>query len=260
MARMAPIALQQSFWNSWNASNRERSVDEVSRRQAAVVCEWLSSIGRKNLDIIDVGCGTGWLCPELTRFGRVTGTDLSGEVLARARQRTPDVTFVAGDFMNLNFGRESFDVIVSLEVLAHVHDQKSFLKKVASHLRLGGHLMLATQNRIVLQYLNFIPPPAPGQLRRWVDRRELQDLLNPEFETLELFTVTPKVGRGLGMRRLADSIKLAWLQQNRPGERQEIVHTSSDQTGAVPPARWLTAPLEALGLGWTLMALARKRT
>jgi 2-polyprenyl-3-methyl-5-hydroxy-6-metoxy-1,4-benzoquinol methylase len=259
MARVAPISLQQSFWNGWNASNRERSVDEVSRRQAEVVCEWLSSLGRKDLEIIDVGCGAGWLCPQLTRFGRVTGTDLSDEVLARARERLPGVTFVAGDFMDLDFGARSFDVIVSLEVLSHVADQRAFLNKLASHLRPRSYLMLATQNRVVLQCLNLIPPPAPGQLRRWVDRRELQELLEENFEIMKIFSVTPKVGRGLGIKKLANSLRLAGLRPSGPGERDRTVRTSAEKIGAARPRRWLTGRLEAVGLGWTLMALARKR-
>jgi 2-polyprenyl-3-methyl-5-hydroxy-6-metoxy-1,4-benzoquinol methylase len=134
-----------------------------------VVCEWLQSLGRTDLDIIEVGCGSGWFSPRLTRFGRVTGTDLSDDALARAQQRAPEVRFVAGDFMELDFGTDCFDVVVTLEVLSHVADQRAFIRKLARHLRPGSHLMLATQNRFILQYLNRRPPPAPGQLRRWVD-------------------------------------------------------------------------------------------
>ncbi len=258
MARVAPISLQQSFWNRWNASHREHSVDEIPRRQAEIVCGWLDSLGRQDLDIIDVGCGAGWLCRQLLRFGRVTGTDLSDEVLARAQERTPEVKLISGDFMHLDFGPNAFDVIVTLEVLSHVADPRAFLKKLASHLRPGGYLMLATQNRVVLQHLNFIPPPASGQLRRWVDRRELRDLLAPDFEVLELFSVTPRVGHGLGIRQW-----LAAKRLRRPGpavadECSGKLRTAG-QVDALRPRRRLTRYLEALGLGWTLMALARKR-
>jgi len=40
-------------------------------------------------------------------------------------------------------------------------------------------------------------PPAPGQLGRWFDRRQLRDLLELEFEVLELFSVTPRANRGI---------------------------------------------------------------
>ena len=265
MAQVAPIPLQQSFWNRWNAGHREEAVGEVSRRQAEVVCGWLDSLGRTDLDILEVGCGTGWLCPQLVRFGRVTATDLSDEVLARAQHRLPEVGFVPGDFMQLEFGKSSFDAIVTLEVLSHVLDQKAFVKKLASHLRPGGLLMLATQNRVVLQYLNFLPPPAPGQLRQWVDRRELRSLLESELEVLELFAVTPKVGSGLrsglGLRRWIRSVAQTAPRAGASHHRTDPDTRSIDDDGTcMRPRRWATERLEAMGLGWTLMALARRRS
>jgi len=232
------VSLQRSFWNQWNASTREKAIDVVSTAQAQVICRWLSSLGRQDLDIIDVGCGAGWFCPQLTHFGRVTGTDLSDEVLARAKRRVPDVNFVPGDFMNLDFSANAFDVIVTLEVLSHVADQPAFIRKLAEHLRPGGYLMLATQNRFVLKHFNRVPPPAPGQLRSWVDRRELRDLLEHEFDVLELFSITPRGNRGI--MRVINSRKLNWPVRALVGDRLEKLK-------------------EAVGLGWTLMALALKR-
>ena len=98
------IEVQRSFWNEWNASTREKSLGEVPLQQAKVILDWLESIERKDLTIIDIGCGAGWLCEHLMPFGRVTATDLSDDVLMRAAQRSPEVRFVAGDFMALDFG------------------------------------------------------------------------------------------------------------------------------------------------------------
>ena len=174
----------------------------------------------------------------LSRFGRTTGTDLSNEVLARASARWPMVEFIAGDFMSMAFPAASRDVVVTLEVLAHVRDQRAFVAKLARLLRPGGHLMLATQNRPVLERYNNIPPPAPGQLRRWVDKEELKALLLPEFEVHEVFSVTPKASRGL--MRIINSHKLNAPIRAVVGDRLE---------------RWK----EKRGLGWTLMALATRR-
>jgi SAM-dependent methyltransferase len=151
-----------------------------------------------------------------------------------------------------------FDVVVTLEMLSHVLDQRAFIGKLASHLRPGGHLMLATQNRFVLQYLNRRPPPEPGQLRRWVNGRELRDLLEPEFEVSELFSVTPRIARET----------MVWLRSLRPpnpvsaavGDSVEKAREgTADQVGLARPLWWVLGRLEAMGLGWTLMALARKR-
>jgi len=234
----ASVELQQRFWNGWNASTREKQLGEISRRQSEVILGWLNSLDRRDLEIIEVGCGAGWFCDDLSRYGAVTATDLSDEVLARAQERVPQVRFVAGDFMDLDFGEGCFDVVVSIEVLSHVADHAAFVDKMARLLRDGGLLMLATQNRPVLERYNSIPPPAPGQLRRWFDSEELRRLLDAEFDIEELFSVTPLASRGV----------MRWVNSRTVNR----------------PIRWLAGNRfdllkERLGLGWTLMALARKR-
>lgn len=238
--RDAPIALQQSFWDTWNAQHREAGVGEVSSDQQRVVLSWLNQIGRTNLDILDVGCGAGWLDPSLKQFGVVTATDLSADVLARLRARIPQVTYIAGDFMELPFEPSSFDVAVSLEVLAHVADQSAFVTKINSLLRPGGWLMLATQNRPVLERhnMNSIQPAAPGQLRRWTDASELRALIEPQFEIVDLFTKTPRASQG--PLRLINARPLRQAMRAIVGESFERMK-------------------ERMGLGWTLMCLAKKR-
>jgi 2-polyprenyl-3-methyl-5-hydroxy-6-metoxy-1,4-benzoquinol methylase len=238
MPVVAPIPLQQQFWNEWNtATGRTKALDDVSGRQAKIVCDWLLALDRIDLSIIEVGCGAAWFTPQLTHFGRVTATDLADEVLARAKLRLPDAEFVAGDFMSLKF-RADYDVAVSLEVLSHVADQQALIAKIACHLRPGGYLMLATQNRPVLQHFNRIAPPAPGQLRHWVDRRELRKLLEPEFKVLKLYSVTCRANRGL----------MRWIHSRKVNAPLRAL--MGDRIDRLK---------EAMGLGWTLMVLARKR-
>jgi len=235
-----PIALQQSFWDNWNTQHRETAVGEVSSDQKKVVLAWLTDIGRTDLNILDVGCGAGWLDPSLKQFGAVTATDLSADVLARMRTRIPHVEFIAGDFMELPFEPSSFDVAVSLEVLAHVADQPAFVAKIHSLLRPGGWLMLATQNRPVLERhnMNSIQPAAPGNLRRWTDMRELRALIEPQFEIVEMFTKTPRASQG--PLRLINARPVRKAMRAVVGERFERMK-------------------ERLGLGWTIMRLARRR-
>jgi 2-polyprenyl-3-methyl-5-hydroxy-6-metoxy-1,4-benzoquinol methylase len=232
---------QRAFWNEWNHAHREAARSRISDEQAAVVVRWLDAIGRRDLDVIEIGCGAGWFCETLARYGRVVGTDLADEVLARAAQRTPQVEFVAGDFMQLDFGRERFDVAITLETLAHVADQQAFLNKAAALLKPGGLLMLATQNAPALRRNN-LDPPAPGQIRRWVDRDELRQLLETDFDVEALFSITPVFHRGplhvVNSERLRRALGAVGL-------------------GFILDAA--TCAQERAGLGWTLMALARKR-
>jgi 2-polyprenyl-3-methyl-5-hydroxy-6-metoxy-1,4-benzoquinol methylase len=171
----------------------------------------------------------------LSSFGRVNATDLADEVVQRARHRHPVATFRSGDFMSLDFSEQSFDVVVSLEVLSHVADQQAFMHRIARLLRPGGLLMMATQNGFVLERFNRIPSPGPGQLRRWVNRRELRDLAEREFDVRELFTATPVANRGV--MRFVNSKRLNQAIQKVLGDRFDRFK-------------------EKAGLGWTLMLLA----
>jgi 2-polyprenyl-3-methyl-5-hydroxy-6-metoxy-1,4-benzoquinol methylase len=231
---------ERAFWNEWNKT-REATQGRVSREQQQVVLGWLDALGRRDLDLIDIGCGAGWLCEKLTPYGRVVGTDLSDEVLARMALRLPSAKFVAGDFMQLDFGREAFDVAISLEVLSHVPDQPAFMAKVASLIRPGGSLMMATQNRPVLMK-NTVTPAGPGQLRRWVNQDEYRQLLAAHFDIQELFSITPKYNRG--------PLKLV---------TSEKVHEALRRVGLGGPLNQMIRAQEKAGMGWTLMALARKR-
>ena len=234
-----PLKEQRAFWNDWNARAREETVGEVSRRQAEVVIAWLRALGRNDLNILDAGCGTGWFCTQLKEFGRVTGTDLADAVVDRARKRVPDVTFVAGDFMTLDLPAAPFDLIVSFEVLSHVADQPAFMKRLADLLKPNGHLMLATQNRFVLERCD-VPPPGPGQIRQWVTRRQRADLLQPHFKIIKATSATPR-GHG-GILRVFNSLKLNGMVAAMFGDHR------------------VTRAKEALGLGWTIIVHAQKRT
>jgi hypothetical protein len=89
---------------------------------------------------------------------------------------------------------------------------------------------------------NDIPAPAAGQLRRWVDRHELQDLLAPRFETKAMFSITPRFNRGV--LRIVNSYRLQ--------RAAEAVFLGS----LVRSVKWIE---NRLWLGWTIMALAKVR-
>jgi SAM-dependent methyltransferase len=234
-----PIRTQQDFWNEyWNASHPDWGLHEVHSRQARDVVSWLERLGRDDLDILDVGCGAGWLEAQLLRFGRVTATDLADEPLQRAAERTPDARFIAGDVMTLELEPEGFDVIVSLEVLAHVDDQRAFVSRIASLLRSGGSLMLATQNRPVLERCKHITPVGEGQNRRWTDAEELRALVEPDFHIVDLYTATPVSDHGF--MRVVNSQKVNWPVRQLFGDRIDRLK-------------------ERRGWGWTLMCLAQRR-
>jgi 2-polyprenyl-3-methyl-5-hydroxy-6-metoxy-1,4-benzoquinol methylase len=229
---------QANYWDAWNA--RWRETTELSRRmqkQVALFMAWLMSFGRKDMKVLDVGCGSGWLCALLMPFGMVTGIDFTTEVLDRARSRNPEVRYITGDFLDAGFKNE-FDVVVSMEVISHLTYQAGFIHKCWEALKPGGYLMLATQNKYVYEHRAETVPPSPSQVRKWLTPRTLRKVLEPEFEILQLTSVYPDGHKG--MLRFVNSPRVNQLASR------------------IVPQERLDAMKERMLLGMTLMALAQK--
>ena len=189
---------QQRFWNRWNAARRVGNWKKstASTREANAAIDFVRGQGRTDLKILEVGCGSGWLCTELAAFGDVIGTDIADQVIGKAAAENPRIQFVAGDFFTLEFPVDQFDIVVMLEVLAHVGDQAAFIEKIARVLRPGGHFFIATQNRVVLSRWSEVVPQAPGQIRNWLDAKTLKKMLARHFEVCQLTSAVPVGDRG----------------------------------------------------------------
>jgi ubiquinone/menaquinone biosynthesis C-methylase UbiE len=67
---------------------------------------------------LDVACGTGFLTRHLR--GGITGLDQSARMLAIARERVPEATFVEGDALELPFEDGSFDRVFTGHFYGHL--------------------------------------------------------------------------------------------------------------------------------------------
>lgn len=92
--------------------------------------------------VLDAGCGPGLVCEVLLRAGcRVTGVDLSAEMIDRARKRCESYGARA------SFARQSlfdaalvgpFDAAISRLVLHHTPDAAAFVRRLVELVRPGG--------------------------------------------------------------------------------------------------------------------------
>ncbi|WP_322511152.1 class I SAM-dependent methyltransferase [Chloroflexus sp.] len=99
--------------------------------------------GRRDLRILDAGCGTGGDALFLRRYGVVVGIDLAAEAIALARGRIPG-RLARGSVLQLPFANQSFDLVTSFDVLYHraVIDERQALSEVRRVLRRDGRLLI----------------------------------------------------------------------------------------------------------------------
>jgi 2-polyprenyl-3-methyl-5-hydroxy-6-metoxy-1,4-benzoquinol methylase len=131
--------------------------------------------------ILDVGCGSGWLCEYFARFGYdVTGIDISSELIAMADERLSKVPYGSDHEKGLEYRflvhdieaaalEETFDAVICYDSLHHFENEQSVLKHLATMLGYGGQLFVLEGER----------PPTGSETER-----ELRTAMQ-QYETLE---------------------------------------------------------------------------
>jgi SAM-dependent methyltransferase len=226
------------------------------RSREAYVLGWVDRLRREapggGLRILDVGCGDGLFFERLERFGRVEGVEPDASLVSDPRWRDRIRVAAVGEGA---LPEAAYDLVVMLDVLEHIADDRAALGEVRAALRPGGHLLLTVP---ALQALWSRHDEVNAHHRRY-DRRGLARLLGAAgFEVRDVryffaWTVAP-----LLLRR--------WLSPAGGTGRRRLV---ADLAATVPPApvnRLLTLVSRgdhALGrvvrwpLGSSLLALAR---
>jgi trans-aconitate methyltransferase len=96
--------------------------------------------------ILDVGCGEGSLLSTLMTEhvgAKGTGLEVSDHAIALAQRVTPTATFKNCDVAT-NALDESFDLVVSADVVEHIADDFTAIKNMAAMTAPGGRLIIST--------------------------------------------------------------------------------------------------------------------
>ncbi len=94
--------------------------------------------------ILDIGCGAGVpIAQTLAQRFHVTGVDISGEQIRRAKLNVPAATFIHGDMMAVDFPPASFDGVVAFYSIFHLprEEHPELLRRIHTWLKPGGYLL-----------------------------------------------------------------------------------------------------------------------
>ena len=133
-------------WNanavSWNASIGDEGDDNRRYLSDQVMLEMLGEV--RELEVLDVGCGNGYLCRKLAKLGAyMTGIDLSESMIEIARRNESQellrIKYIQHSATNMStIDSASFDRVVSNYVLMDVLDHLAVLQEIHRVLRPGG--------------------------------------------------------------------------------------------------------------------------
>jgi SAM-dependent methyltransferase len=108
--------------------------------------------------VLDAGCGEGYGLAMLADAGatRVVGVDLEPPVVAHARATYgrsgvhggPRVEVHEAELMSLPLADGEVDLVVSFQVIEHLHDIPGYLRSLRRVTRPGGEVWIATPNRL----------------------------------------------------------------------------------------------------------------
>lgn len=98
--------------------------------------------------VLEVGVGTGLSLPHYAPFLKITGIDLSPEMLAKAQERVQahDLRHVEGlyemDAAHLDFADASFDIVAAMYVMTVVPNPERVMQELERVCAPGGEVMI----------------------------------------------------------------------------------------------------------------------
>ncbi len=207
-----PVALLRAegeFKNAWILSN----IDE-----------------KKPQNILDLGCGGGFLSNALAKKGHVvTGVDISESSLQIAKKydETKSVTYIKSDVHHLPFDNQTFDIVCAMDLLEHIEKPENLIAEINRILRPGGIIYFHTFNRntishlVIIKLVEWLVPNTPKNLHvidYFIKPQELKCWLQAhQMDVKFIKGIKPVViNRALWMsifkRKVLPGIKFEWTK------------------------------------------------
>jgi phosphatidylethanolamine/phosphatidyl-N-methylethanolamine N-methyltransferase len=173
------------------------SVSAFGRRRAVAAANALAGTR-----VLEVGVGTGLALPHYRPEKRITGIDLSAEMLERARQRVREQSLsniealLEMDAEATSFADASFDIAVAMFVASVVPNARKLLAEMRRVVRPGGHILFV--NHFAAEHgprwwVEWAMAPASRRLG-WHPDFAMDTLLTPEERAAAEIASVPPFG------------------------------------------------------------------
>lgn len=167
MSQKAANETLRKEFNTWADAGKGESMEHDHRPIVEPMLAMMHFVSSEA--VLDVGSGGGWLVRELASHvpqGRVTGMDLSDEMVERARRNSfavHNTEFVVGSVDAIPRPTDSFDKVVSVESSYYWPDPAAGILEIFRVLRPGGSAWVLINyfrdNPYCHQWAKLIPIP-----------------------------------------------------------------------------------------------------
>ncbi len=178
---------RQAHWGSVaRNADKFRGVGEAYHRRLAQIYRTLVPPGAK---VLELGCGTGSLIASLEPSVGV-GVDFSPEMITRARERHPHLSFLEADVHDVQI-RGTFDFLIAADLLNDLWDIQAFLETILPLCHPRSRLIINSYSRLwetPLAMAQAMGLARPVLNQNWLTVSDVDDLLRLSgFETLRTF-------------------------------------------------------------------------
>ena len=98
--------------------------------------------------VLEIGCGNGSMTGYLKSLGvNIVGIDMNKEYIKNAKKRFGEENFKLMKGEDLEFEDNTFDIVLSFDLLEHIPDIVEHLKEVKRVLKEDGEYLFQTPNR-----------------------------------------------------------------------------------------------------------------
>lgn len=132
-------------------------------------------MGKKNLKVLDVGCGVGNISLQIANIGcDVTGIDVdkSSVDYANKRNKMKNCRFKVYNAHKMNMN-EKFDIIICSEVLEHLKYPENLIEFISKSLKKTGFLFLSVPNGYGPAELSVMPRRIIGKILKRIKLYEI---------------------------------------------------------------------------------------
>ncbi|RVU26473.1 class I SAM-dependent methyltransferase [Sandaracinomonas limnophila] len=170
------------MYKTTEIASSEITSDNPVHQRLLFPYEYVSQLVSGNL--LEIGCGTGRGVAVLSnQISKYTGVDKNEELLNKLSKEYPNFTFVDMFLPPLkDIPSDSFDYVVTFQVIEHIENDDYFLKEAARVLKPGGKLYLTTVNK------KFSLTRNPWHVREYL-AHELEALMQKHFAQVETLGV-----------------------------------------------------------------------